>query len=83
MADQDSPAFRKLQARVRAAHAAAAAAAPATIVSTACPHCDKGTLVDHSADGVITDTAGVDVHVWECDTCDYTEGRPVEQPAPV
>lgn len=45
-----------------------------------CPSCQDCPLTDTGT--TLIDTAGVQVTVFACSTCDYTEGRPVEPPAP-
>jgi hypothetical protein len=48
-------------------------ATPAKRTANSCPHCKWGTLTK-SVD-TLTDTDDQKRAVWDCDVCDYSEGR--------
>jgi hypothetical protein len=41
--------------------------------ANSCPHCKWGTLTKST--DTIDDTDGATRAVWDCDVCDYSEGR--------
>lgn len=45
-----------------------------------CPRCKVGNMEDTGAKHQNTD--GWDAETWECDTCNYTEGRNAVNPKP-